>query len=144
MTSWILIGHILKFCGELNKKVIFLSVINWGFKMRTERGYFFEKIIPRGGDAHNIYQIQYFRRNGRIFLKFVGLNHVYDDFWSRDYYYPREEVPDIINQDMPVEMFKQIKNKYLDEYVELINEFLLRNNFEKQESIDIARNVKKY
>ena len=82
--------------------------------------------------------------NGRIFLKFAGLNHVYDDFWSRDYYYPREEVPDIINQDMPIEMFKQIKNKYLDEYVELINEFLLRNNFEKQESIDIARNVKKY
>lgn len=108
------------------------------------KDFLFEKIIPTGEYTHNIYQIQYFTRNNNLFLKFKAIKHSYDDFWGKDYYYRRKEIPDFIDMKMHKNQFEENKEFIMNEYINKIDKFLLDNNFESELSLSNSKNVKRF
>lgn len=108
------------------------------------KGYFYEKIFEKPSDKATIYQIQYTTRLQRIYIKLKAYNYYYDDFFSKDCYYPNKNIPDIFNVSYHIKEFADNRTPYMETFIQKLDQFLVDEGHETAEAMTTCKNVKKY
>lgn len=108
------------------------------------KGYFYEKIFDKSPTTANIYQIQYSTRLERVYIKLKAYKYYYDDFFSKDCYYPNKDIPDIFNVSYHRKEFRDNIKTYMETFIQKLDQFLVDEGLETAEAMTSCRNVKRY